>query len=42
MRSALATKVAQDMGMKPVAHVIGGFGAWKAAGGSVEPGEPKK
>jgi rhodanese-related sulfurtransferase len=36
MRSVLATKVAQDMGLKPVAHIIGGFGAWKAAGGSVE------
>lgn len=36
MRSALATKTAQDMGLKPVAHIIGGFGAWKAAGGSIE------
>ena len=36
MRSALATKTAQDMGLKPVAHIIGGFGAWKAAGGPVE------
>lgn len=36
MRSALATKTAQDMGLKPVAHVIGGFGAWKAAGGPVD------
>ena len=36
MRSALATKVAQDMGLKPVAHIIGGFGAWKKAGGPVE------
>ena len=41
LRSALATKVAQDMGLKPVAHIIGGFGAWKAAGGAVEPGEAK-
>jgi rhodanese-related sulfurtransferase len=38
MRSVLATKVAQDMGLKPVAHIIGGFGAWKAAGGPVESG----
>ena len=37
MRSALATKTAQDMGLRPVAHVIGGFGAWKAAGGPVDP-----
>lgn len=42
MRSVLATKVAQDMGLKPVAHIIGGFGAWKAAGGPVEMPEPKK
>ena len=42
MRSVLATKVAQDMGLKPVAHVIGGFGAWKTSGGPVEPGEPRK
>jgi rhodanese-related sulfurtransferase len=39
MRSALAAKTAQDMGLKPVAHILGGFGAWKAAGGPVEPGE---
>ena len=36
LRSALATKVAQDMGLPPVAHIIGGFGGWKAAGGPVE------
>jgi rhodanese-related sulfurtransferase len=36
MRSALATKVAQDMGLQPVAHVIGGFAGWTAAGGPVE------
>jgi rhodanese-related sulfurtransferase len=41
MRSVLATKVAQDMGLKPVAHIIGGFGAWKAAGGPVEVVEKK-
>jgi rhodanese-related sulfurtransferase len=38
MRSALAAKTAQDMGMKPVAHIVGGFGAWKKAGGPVEAG----
>jgi len=38
MRSALATKTAQDMGLKPVAHIVGGFGAWKKAGGPVEGG----
>jgi rhodanese-related sulfurtransferase len=41
MRSALATKTAQDMGLAPVAHIIGGFGAWKAAGGPVEVLEEK-
>ena len=40
LRSALATKVAQDMGLKPVAHILGGFGAWKKAGGAIESGEP--
>jgi len=35
-RSALAAQTAQHMGLKPVAHVGGGFGAWKAAGGPVE------
>jgi rhodanese-related sulfurtransferase len=37
LRSALAAKTAQDMGLKPVAHIVGGFGAWKKAGGPVEP-----
>jgi rhodanese-related sulfurtransferase len=36
MRSALATKVAQDMGLKPVAHIVGGFAGWRAAGGPIE------
>ncbi|HRK24762.1 MAG TPA: rhodanese-like domain-containing protein [Beijerinckiaceae bacterium] len=35
-RSALAAKAARDMGLKPVAHVEGGFGAWKKAGAPVE------
>jgi rhodanese-related sulfurtransferase len=30
------------MGLKPVAHVAGGFGAWKKAGGPVEAPEAKK
>ena len=38
-RSALAAKTAQDMGLKPVAHLRGGFGAWKKAGAPVEGGE---
>src|SRR3954453_21877396 len=37
LRSALATQTAQRMGLKPVAHIGGGFGAWKAAGGAAEP-----
>ena len=32
-RSALATQTVQRMGLQPVAHIKGGFGAWKAAGG---------
>jgi rhodanese-related sulfurtransferase len=40
-RSALATKTVQDMGMKNVCHLAGGFSAWKAAGGAVEPIGPK-
>ncbi|PTW61501.1 rhodanese-related sulfurtransferase [Breoghania corrubedonensis] len=35
-RSALATKTAKDMGLENVAHIEGGFGAWRDAGGSVE------
>lgn len=35
-RSALATQTAKRMGLKPVAHIKGGFGAWKKAGGPVE------
>ncbi len=46
LRSALAAQTAQRMGMKPVAHIKGGFSAWKKAGGSVDlpelaPGEKK-
>lgn len=37
-RSALSAATAQDMGLKPVAHVEGGFTAWKNAGGPVEVG----
>ena len=35
-RSALATKVAQDMGLAPVCHIDGGYTAWKNAGLPVE------
>ncbi|MCB2022188.1 MAG: rhodanese-like domain-containing protein [Rhizobacter sp.] len=48
-RSALATKTLMDMGMERVAHVEGGFGAWKLAGGptaektkSAQKAEPAK
>jgi rhodanese-related sulfurtransferase len=39
MRSALATLAVQRMGLAPVAHMAGGFGAWVKAGGAVEPRE---
>ncbi len=43
LRSALAAQTAQRMGLKPVAHVAGGFGAWRAAGGPVQaPEKPGK
>jgi rhodanese-related sulfurtransferase len=42
LRSALAAQTAQRMGLKPVAHIEGGFGAWKKAGGPVIEPEPKK
>ena len=40
-RSALAAKTAQDMGMENVAHVEGGFGAWKKANGPMEAPKPR-
>ncbi|MFZ5736833.1 MAG: rhodanese-like domain-containing protein [Pseudomonadota bacterium] len=42
LRSALAAKTAQDMGLQPVAHIEGGFAAWRDAGGPVEAWVPKK
>ena len=42
LRSALAAQTVQRMGLKPVAHVRGGFGAWREAGGPVEAPEPRK
>lgn len=41
-RSALAAKTAQDMGLKPVAHMRGGFGEWKKSGLPVELQEMKE
>ncbi|MBV9261141.1 MAG: rhodanese-like domain-containing protein [Pseudolabrys sp.] len=42
LRSALAAQTAQIMGLKPVAHIEGGFGAWKKAGGAVTMEAPVK
>ena len=36
MRSALAAQTAQRMGLKPVAHIEGGFSKWKKEGGPFE------
>jgi len=41
-RSALAAQTAQRMGLKPVAHVKGGFGAWRSGGGPVDAPGPAK
>ena len=41
-RSALAAKTAQEMGLGKVAHIGGGFTAWRDGGGAVEMPEPKK
>jgi rhodanese-related sulfurtransferase len=40
-RSALATKTLQDMGLPDVAHIDGGFTAWKQSGAPVAE-KPKK
>lgn len=48
VRSALAAKTAQDMGLTPVCHIAGGFAAWKKSGAPVVtveprlPGQPKQ
>jgi rhodanese-related sulfurtransferase len=41
-RSALAAQLSQQMGLTPVAHIGGGFDAWKQAGGPVAHKEPKR
>ncbi len=41
-RSALEAKMFQDMGLTNVAHMAGGFTAWKAAGLPVEVVEQKR
>lgn len=40
-RSALATKTLQDMGLPKLAHMAGGYSAWKAAGAPTAP-QPEK
>jgi rhodanese-related sulfurtransferase len=40
-RSALAAQTAKHMGLQPVAHIEGGFKAWREAGGPVEKLQPK-
>jgi rhodanese-related sulfurtransferase len=42
LRSALAAQTAHRMGLRPVAHLRGGFGAWRARGGAVEAPAPSK
>ena len=41
LRSALATQTLQRMGLEPVAHIEGGFDAWREAGGPVDPPKEK-
>ena len=41
-RSALAAQTAHRMGLAPVAHIGGGFGAWKAAGGPIDAAKPAR
>lgn len=36
LRSALAALAVHEMGLAPVCHMEGGYGAWKAAGGPTE------
>lgn len=40
-RSALAARTLHEMGIEDVAHLVGGFTAWKEAGGSVEALPPR-
>ena len=35
-RSALAAKTLKDMGIEPVANLLGGFNGWKQAEGEIE------
>lgn len=42
LRSALATKTAKDMGLDRIAHIEGGFSAWKKAGLPTEEWKPRE
>ena len=42
VRSAFAAKTAQDMGMDNVAHIGGGYAAWRQLGGPTEAVKSKK
>jgi rhodanese-related sulfurtransferase len=42
LRSALAAQTAHRMGLRPVAHIRGGFGAWRDSGGPIEAPDPAK
>jgi rhodanese-related sulfurtransferase len=41
-RSALATKTLQDMGLRNVSHLGGGYAAWVEAGGPTEIAETRR
>ena len=41
MRSALAAQTVHNMGLAPVAHMAGGYGAWVKSEGPIEPKEAK-
>ena len=41
LRSALAARAVHEMGLGPVCHMAGGFGAWVEAGYPTEPKERK-
>jgi|TARA_B110000483_G_scaffold159963_1_gene189757 rhodanese-related sulfurtransferase len=41
LRSALAAQTVHNMGLAPVAHMAGGYGAWVKAEGPIEPKEAK-
>lgn len=41
LRSALAARTAQEMGLRPVSHIRGGYAAWRAAGHPTEPLPPR-